>query len=111
MLSTGLAQRWVIQWTYLVFAVVFVLGSVVALALRPRLRTFDSVAGAVLVALIAPPIQSTFNSVKQVIGDAYGYTWDLPFAEADRWLHFGRHPWQWLEPLVQHRGVIRFIDL
>ena len=111
MFATGLQRHWVIRWTYPSFAALFLAVSAVGLALQPRLRTFETIAGALLVGLIAPPIQSMFNSVKQVIGDVPGYGWDSRFAQLDRWLHFGRHPWQWLEPLVHHRGVVRFIDL
>jgi len=110
MFATGLQRHWVVRWTYPSFAALFLAVSAGGLAFQPRVRTFEAIAGALLVGLIAPPVQSTFNSVKQVIDDVNGYTWDARFAELDRWLHFGRHPWQWLEPLVHDRGVIRFID-
>lgn len=111
MFAMGLQDRWEIRWMYPSFGALFLVSSAIGLSLQPSLRTFESVAGAVLVALIAPPIQSTFNSVKQVIDDVSGYTWDARFAELDRWVHFGRHPWQWLASLVHDRGIIRFVDL
>lgn len=33
-------------------------------------------------------------------GVAGGFTWDRRLAELDRWLHLGRHPWEWLQPLM-----------
>ena len=110
-LVTGLREFWIIRWFYPSLALMFVVWSTAWLLVSRAARRVDHVAGATLVALIAAPFQSTFNSVKQVIDNAYGYRWDATFAEADRWLHFGRHPWEWLEPVVAHRGLIRFIDL
>jgi len=69
------------------------------------------VIGAVLVAALAAPFQSTFSSVKQLIGNAHGFTWDARLAVADRWLHFGRHPWEWLSPPLKHSGVVLFLDV
>jgi PAP2 superfamily len=110
-LATGEWTRWVIRWSYPSFAFLFVIGSLVRLLASPGSRRFETVAGAALVGVLAAPIQSTFNSVKQIIGHHYGYPWDARFAEADRWLHFGQHPWEWFAPLIAHPGVVRFIDL
>jgi hypothetical protein len=111
MLITGHFADWEIRWAYPASTVLFVAGSVVWLIVSPPARQPERVIGAVVVAALAPPFQTTFNSVKQLTDDFYGYSWDAWFSEADRWLHFGRHPWEWLSPLVKHSGPILFVDL
>jgi hypothetical protein len=41
-----------------------------------------------------------FSDIKQNIPRLAGFSWDLAFAEWDRMIHFGRHPWQWLQPVL-----------
>jgi hypothetical protein len=38
------------------------------------------------------------------------FSWDVAFMEWDRVLHFGRQPFEWLQPLLGHSTVTRFID-
>jgi hypothetical protein len=51
-----------------------------------------------------------FGHWKADIGTSVAFTWDERFMQWDRALHFGRHPWEWLHPLVAHPGVTRVID-
>jgi hypothetical protein len=37
--------------------------------------------------------------------------WDPTFAEWDRWLHFGRAPWEWLQPLFGYPLVTAGLSL
>jgi hypothetical protein len=111
LLLTGNSAGWHIRWFYPLSTVLFVAGSCVWLIAAPTARNSERVLGAVLVAALAAPFQSTFNSVKQLIGTLRGFTWDARLAEADRWLHFGRQPWEWLAPVVTHRGAILFLDV
>lgn len=108
---TGTWDRWVIRWSYSPLVLIFCTGSVARLLTSRESRRAEHLAGAALIGAIAAPFQSTFNSVKQLIDDVVGYPWDNGFAEIDRVLHFGRHPWQWLSPLIDRTGVIRLIDL
>ncbi len=41
-----------------------------------------------------------FTDIKQNIPRLFHFSWDLTFAEWDRLLHFGRHPWEWLQPVL-----------
>ena len=72
--------------------------------------TTRSVLGAAFVLAIACPFQSTFNSLKQTLDDVTGFGWDVALARADWWLHGGRHPWEWLSPLVAHATTLHWLD-
>ena len=43
---------------------------------------------------------SAFTAVKSAIPEVTEYRWDMTFYELDRWLHFGRNPWEYLHPLL-----------
>jgi len=83
LLLIGAGALWGLRAFYLSFTALFVLASVIRLIAVPGSRRFDHIAGAVLVGLIAAPFQSTFNSVKQGAGVAYGFTWDARLADID----------------------------
>lgn len=39
------------------------------------------------------------------------FSWDAALMEMDRVLHFGRHPWEWLQPLLGYAPVTFVINL
>ncbi len=41
-----------------------------------------------------------FGEVKANIPIVSPFAWDEAFMELDRWLHFGRHPWEILQPVL-----------
>jgi hypothetical protein len=41
-----------------------------------------------------------FSDIKQNIPRFANFSWDASFAEWDRALHLGRHPWEWLQPIL-----------
>ena len=43
-----------------------------------------------------------FSVFKGNIAYAHPFSWDVTFMELDKWLHGGRHPWEWLQPLLEH---------
>jgi hypothetical protein len=49
--------------------------------------------------LLTPLFFSTFSSFKSLIPVVAPFSWDEPFMQLDRWLHFGTHPWALLQPL------------
>ena len=53
-------------------------------------------------------ILGTFKSAVPSFG---GFTWDATFAEWDRILHFGRHPWEWLQPVLGYPPITFAINL
>ncbi len=88
--------------------VVFHLGHVRPLSLHALLRDIrhDDKLRLSRLAYSAIPImsviafQSAFTSFKSSITVMYPFHYDALFMEIDRWLHFGRHPWEWLQPLL-----------
>ena len=108
--SAGHWDKWVVRWFYVWFDGLFAAASCVWLLAFPGSRRIKTIAGAAIVGLLAPPVQSTFNSVKQVIDETHWYSWDARFADIDRSLHFGRHPWEWLEPVIRSSTAIHVLD-
>jgi hypothetical protein len=39
------------------------------------------------------------------------FSWDPALAEADRILHFGRHPWEWLQPVLGYAPITFLINI
>jgi PAP2 superfamily len=38
-------------------------------------------------------------------------TWDVEFAQLDKWLHFGKQPWEWLHPILGYAPITFLINL
>jgi hypothetical protein len=53
----------------------------------------------------------SFVGVKASIPILNPYSWDIYFSELDRALHFGRLPWQWLQPLLGHTYITFAINI
>lgn len=66
--------------------------------------------GAVLVALLAVPVQITFQALKQAIVHTIGFHWDATFAVWDNAIHRGP-AWRWFETLLNNRTSVRVLDL
>ncbi len=54
--------------------------------------------------------QSAFTSFKSSITFINPFQYDALFMEIDRWLHFGRQPWEWLQPLLGYPIVTSAIS-
>jgi hypothetical protein len=67
-------------------------------------------AGALLVFLLAVPMQVTVQSLKQAIGPVLGFSWDARLSHIDRILH-GGEAWQLYARVVPFSLSIRGIDL
>lgn len=74
--------------------------------LLPPVRTLNFVILTGAFGLLMP----TFLGYKQSIPLVQPFSWDVAFMEWDRVLHFGRQPFEWLQPLLGHPAVTRFID-
>ncbi|MCE3262180.1 MAG: hypothetical protein K0R43_1259 [Pseudoduganella sp.] len=46
-----------------------------------------------------PLFAASFTVVKAAVPMFQPFAWDARLAAADAWLHFGRQPWEWLQPL------------
>lgn len=60
--------------------------------------------------LVLPVFMSMFSSFKVLIPTIQPFAWDATFAEWDRVLHFGRHPWEWLQPILGHPYVTAAVN-
>jgi len=59
-------------------------------------------AGGLVVLILLPPFAVSFGFLEALIPVLHKFTWDPTFAAWDRWLHFGRAPWEWLQPVLGH---------
>jgi len=73
--------------------------------------TRERLLGLLLVCGITPVFLNAFGGWKAAIPVLHPFAYDAAFAEIDRVLHFGRHPWQWLNPLLAHTSVTQAIDV
>lgn len=67
---------------------------------RERFLNADTATRFLIASAPLPLFMSVFSSLKRMIPYANPYGWDADFAEWDRALHFGTHPWEWLHPLL-----------
>jgi hypothetical protein len=51
-----------------------------------------------------------FTDIKKNIPHLIPFTWDAAFAEWDRIVHFGKHPWEWLQPLLGYWPVTYLVN-
>jgi hypothetical protein len=107
-------------------AVVLSLGHAVwiAVAVRPEGQLFPTIidsyrrfvspkriASFLLVICIAPYFLTAFSSFKRMIPYYNYWHWDPTFKDWDKWLHFGRDPWEWTHAVFGSpaaSGVISF---
>jgi hypothetical protein len=64
----------------------------------------------VLAWLLLSVLMTVFMHWKADLGTRIPFSWDERFMRWDRTLHFGRHPWEWLHPLLAHPHVTHTID-
>jgi hypothetical protein len=57
------------------------------------------------------PFLDVFRWVKSSIPDVNAFRWDPTFARLDAALHFGRQPWQWLQPVLGGAFATRALDV
>jgi hypothetical protein len=67
--------------------------------LKTNWLTAERLMGGFLILVLLPRVISVFTSFKTLIPIVNPYSWDPAFAEWDRVLHGGVHPWEWLQPL------------
>ena len=68
--------------------------------MRRKYLTSERLWHALPVLVLMPLFMSAYTSFKALIPLINSYSWDPAFAEWDRLLHGGLHPWQLLQPLV-----------
>ncbi|HUT49110.1 MAG TPA: phosphatase PAP2 family protein [Alphaproteobacteria bacterium] len=109
------------------FAVVLTLGHTIwmTVIVRPGGRLYPAIfddyrrrfvrpkriAAFLLVVCLSPFFFSAFSSFKRMIPYYSQWHWDATFKDWDKWLHFGRHPWEWTHAVFGSpaaSGVISF---
>lgn len=116
-LILGQWDRWVVRPAYPLWAIAvltFSAGRLLAARLArgagsPVWRP-EAMAGALLVIVTIVPFQTTFSSIKRTIDEVRGFPWDPWLAEADRVIHGGRHPWEWLSWVASDRWLTFWLD-
>ncbi len=56
------------------------------------------------------PVLTFFSMGKSLLGHAVPYRWDPLLEHVDRVIHFGKHPHEWLRPIVESWNLVPFID-
>jgi hypothetical protein len=60
--------------------------------------------------LAVPLLMNALGGWKSVIPRLHPFSWDVPLDRLDRALHFGRLPWEWLQPWLGHPGITNALD-
>jgi hypothetical protein len=86
-------------------------GAAVLRGQRADVLSARRLAGAFVVFLLIPPFQSTFQSLKQALPHIAPFTWDQRLMVADRAVHLGRQPWEYLAWLFDQPEWLQLLDL
>ncbi len=78
--------------------------------LTGKLLTLDRLCMALPVLLLFPLFAATFSFFKSIIPVINPFAWDPQFAEWDRVLHGGYHPWELLQPLLGQPWITTLIN-
>ncbi len=77
---------------------------------RERYANPDRIVGAAAAAIAIAVVMNTYVAWKRAIPAMQPFGWDARFADLDRTLHFGRHPWEWLQPVLDYPFSTWLID-
>lgn len=80
-------------------------------AFRRDYLRIERVVGALLAGAAVPLVINLYGQWKLRIPRIQPFAWDEAFAAADRVMHFGRHPWEWLQPVLGHPLITSSLDL
>jgi hypothetical protein len=75
-----------------------------------RFLTMRRICVVLPVLLAIPLFGATFTTLKILIPAIAPFSWDVTFAEWDRIVHGGYHPWQLLQPLLGHPYVTTLVN-
>jgi hypothetical protein len=79
-------------------------------ALSRRLLVPEHTVCFLLILILFPFWVRAFIGFKAMIPDVQPFVWDLRFMEWDRLLHFGKHPWVLLQPVLGSPAVTSMVD-
>jgi hypothetical protein len=67
--------------------------------------------GGVMVMALLPLVTISFSFLQALAPLLHPIDWDPTLADWDRWLHFGRAPWEWLQPLLGHPAITSLLSM
>lgn len=67
--------------------------------------------GGVTVMALLPLFTISFSFLQALAPLLHPVDWDPLFADWDRRLHFGRAPWEWLQPLLGHPAITSLLSM
>jgi hypothetical protein len=73
-------------------------------------RLLRCLVGSVILFCVYGLFIDTFIGFKKALPRVMAFGWDVEFMQLDRVLHFGRHPWEWLQPLLGKPHITGLID-
>jgi hypothetical protein len=103
--TSWFARSWI--WGSTIWLMAHVLGR--RRGTRPQLSA-DQVLGAIVLATLAVPVQTTFQSLKQSLGAVRGFPWDERLAVLDRTLH-GGPAWHWFTFILDRPSLLKTVDV
>ena len=71
----------------------------------------DRVWGCIIAFAVLPVFGWTFGYIQVLMPFLHKIDWDPTFAAWDQALHFGKHPWQWIQPLLGYPMVTRLLSI
>jgi hypothetical protein len=71
----------------------------------------DRVWGCIIVFVVLPVFAWTFGYLQVLLPFLHPIDWDPTFAAWDQAVHFGRHPWEWLQPLLGFPIATSFLSI
>jgi PAP2 superfamily len=71
----------------------------------------DRIWGGIIVMGTFPVFAWNFAYLQTLLPMLHPIDWDPAFAAWDQWLHFGRAPWEWLQPLLGYPIVTSALSL
>jgi hypothetical protein len=71
----------------------------------------DRVWGCIIVFAVLPVFGWTFGFLQVLLPLLHPIDWDPTFAAWDQALHFGRQPWEWLQPLLGFPAATSFLSI
>ena len=60
--------------------------------------------------VLIPVFFSLFTTAKNMIPVINPFSWDPFFAQMEAWIHFGKQPWEWLQPILGYAVVTMVIS-
>ncbi len=109
-------------WSVLIAALIgFAAAAVRGRGIKPMAAAFrwlhddflraDRIWGGIIVFALLPVFGWNFSFLQALLPLLHPLDWDPTFAAWDSALHFGRQPWEWLQPALGHPAVTSVLSL